>query len=172
MNDTHLAELFEELPRDSMLLFEDIDASGLKNRETSPAKDYCGVTLSGLLNLIDGPGAPEGRILVMTTNKPDKLDEALVRPGRVDKTFHFPLADKDCANLLFRSLMSGEKEDIEILAQEFAEKIPPNKLSPADLQNYLKGSAVWRHGLRKGGARTAQTPLVSQAIVGSLVLNR
>ena len=37
-----------------------------------------GISLSGLLNSIDGVASHEGRVLVMTTNFPDKLDEALV----------------------------------------------------------------------------------------------
>ncbi|EGX89604.1 mitochondrial chaperone bcs1 [Cordyceps militaris CM01] len=43
-----------------------------------------GISLSGLLNAIDGVASHEGRVLIMTTNKPESLDEALVRPGRVD----------------------------------------------------------------------------------------
>ncbi|KAK4934393.1 hypothetical protein LTR10_024330 [Elasticomyces elasticus] len=44
------------------------------------------ISLSGLLNAIDGVAAAEGRVLIMTTNYRDQLDEALVRPGRVDMT--------------------------------------------------------------------------------------
>lgn len=43
-----------------------------------------GVTLSGVLNAIDGPASGEGRILIATSNFPEKLDAALVRPGRFD----------------------------------------------------------------------------------------
>ena len=46
-----------------------------------------GVTLSGLLNAIDGVASSEGRLLIMTTNRPDVLDPALLRPGRVDLRF-------------------------------------------------------------------------------------
>ncbi len=42
------------------------------------------LTLSHLLNIIDGPLEAPGRILIMTSNHPDKLDEALRRPGRMD----------------------------------------------------------------------------------------
>ena len=42
------------------------------------------LTLSGLLNAIDGVTSSEGRIVFMTTNYVDKLDPALIRPGRVD----------------------------------------------------------------------------------------
>ena len=39
------------------------------------------VTLSGLLNALDGAATPEGCVLIMTTNDPDALDSALTRPS-------------------------------------------------------------------------------------------
>jgi ATP-dependent 26S proteasome regulatory subunit len=42
------------------------------------------VTFSGLLNALDGVRSQEGRILMMTTNHREKLDPALLRPGRAD----------------------------------------------------------------------------------------
>ena len=42
------------------------------------------LTFSGLLNAIDGVTSTEGRIVFMTTNYPERLDAALIRPGRVD----------------------------------------------------------------------------------------
>ena len=42
------------------------------------------LTFSGLLNAIDGVTSTEGRIVFMTTNYVDRLDPALIRPGRVD----------------------------------------------------------------------------------------
>lgn len=46
-----------------------------------------GLTLSGFLNAIDGVGATEGRILFMTSNTPEALDPALMRPGRIDRAW-------------------------------------------------------------------------------------
>lgn len=43
------------------------------------------LSLSGLLNVLDGVVDSPGRILVMTSNHPEKLDPALIRPGRIDK---------------------------------------------------------------------------------------
>jgi chaperone BCS1 len=40
-----------------------------------------GFTISGLLNALDGIASQEGRILFLTTNKKEKLDPALIRPG-------------------------------------------------------------------------------------------
>ncbi|GAB7360705.1 hypothetical protein MBLNU230_g0582t1 [Neophaeotheca triangularis] len=51
-----------------------------------------GISLSGLLNAIDGVATHEGRVLIMTTNHPEKLDSALIRPGRIDRRVQFRLA--------------------------------------------------------------------------------
>jgi chaperone BCS1 len=42
------------------------------------------VSLSALLNVLDGVGSQEGRVLIMTTNHAERLDAALIRLGRVD----------------------------------------------------------------------------------------
>jgi hypothetical protein len=42
------------------------------------------VTFSGLLNILDGAVSSEERLIFMTTNYVDRLDSALVRPGRID----------------------------------------------------------------------------------------
>ncbi|EME43025.1 hypothetical protein DOTSEDRAFT_72427 [Dothistroma septosporum NZE10] len=60
-----------------------------------------GVSLSGLLNAIDGVATHEGRVLIMTTNHPEKLDAALVRPGRVDLRVEFKRAMREQISELF-----------------------------------------------------------------------
>lgn len=60
------------------------------------------MTLSGLLNALDGVGAQEGRILFATTNKYSSLDPALSRPGRMDIHVEFKLASKYQAAELYR----------------------------------------------------------------------
>jgi len=47
------------------------------------------VTLSTLLNILDGVLEQPGRILIMTSNHPEKLDKALIRPGRIDVIVKF-----------------------------------------------------------------------------------
>jgi chaperone BCS1 len=55
------------------------------------------VTFSGLLNAIDGVTSTEERLLFMTTNHIDRLDPALIRPGRVDVKQHFGNCTTDMA---------------------------------------------------------------------------
>ncbi|KAF7547032.1 hypothetical protein G7Z17_g8012 [Cylindrodendrum hubeiense] len=68
-----------------------------------------GISLSGLLNAIDGVASHEGRILIMTTNKPESLDEALIRPGRVDVQVGFKHASSGQAGELFHRMYEAKR---------------------------------------------------------------
>jgi chaperone BCS1 len=87
MTDDKLVHLLTKLPARTILLLEDADAA-FTNRRQVDADGYAGatVTFSGLLNALDGVAAGEERIAFLTTNHIDRLDEALIRPGRVDMT--------------------------------------------------------------------------------------
>ncbi|KAI0169501.1 BCS1 N terminal-domain-containing protein [Hypoxylon sp. FL1284] len=67
-----------------------------------------GISLSGLLNAIDGVASHEGRVLIMTTNLPDQLDDALIRPGRIDLQVGFTNATRDQARELFLRMYEGD----------------------------------------------------------------
>ena len=63
--------------------------------------------LSKLLNILDGIIECPGRIIIMTTNKPETLDKALIRPGRIDIKINFTKCTKqmtqDIINNYFNS---------------------------------------------------------------------
>jgi hypothetical protein len=93
-----------------------------------------GITLSGLLNAIDGIGARAGRVLFITSNHADTLDAALLRPGRVDKRFDLMHADAVVAAEMFEKFFPGH------CPQQFVSSVESLlPLSPADLQNRLLG---------------------------------
>ncbi|KAH6702763.1 BCS1 N terminal-domain-containing protein [Leptodontidium sp. MPI-SDFR-AT-0119] len=104
--------LFANLPKRCVILLEDVDAAS-SNRDTeidsrqiatgspSQGRKSGNVSLSTLLNAIDGVASKEGRVLIMTTNHINHLDEALIRPGRVDKKVELGLADSNMAADLF-----------------------------------------------------------------------
>ncbi|KAL1797139.1 hypothetical protein ACET3X_003745 [Alternaria dauci] len=68
------------------------------------------ISLAGLLNIIDGAASSEGRVLIMTTNYPEKLDSALIRPGRVDLQVRFTLATRMQVQEIFRRMYSDEAD--------------------------------------------------------------
>jgi chaperone BCS1 len=79
------------------------------------------LTLSGLLNALDGVFSHEGRILIMTTNHPEVLDEALIRPGRIDRKFKFTNCDHNMIKRLYKNFFNKEilNEDLEKIKDEF-----------------------------------------------------
>ncbi|WWC67705.1 uncharacterized protein I206_101617 [Kwoniella pini CBS 10737] len=76
-----------------------------KNQDTVDPGEYglarSTVTLSGLLNAIDGVSSQEDCILFATTNHPDRLDSALSRPGRLNVQLSFEDATFDQAKALY-----------------------------------------------------------------------
>ena len=71
---------------------------------------FNGVTLSGLLNALDGIAAQEGRILFATTNDYAALDPALLRPGRLDLHIEFGLASEHQARELFKRFYTSSPD--------------------------------------------------------------
>lgn len=88
LTDDRLNHLLTVIPKGTLVLLEDVDAAFSNRRVQTDDDGYRGanVTFSGLLNALDGVASAEERILFLTTNHVDQLDEALVRPGRVDMT--------------------------------------------------------------------------------------
>jgi hypothetical protein len=61
------------------------------------------LNLASLLNILDGTLENPGRIIVFTTNHPEVIDPALIRPGRVDMNIHFKLANRQIIKQMFES---------------------------------------------------------------------
>lgn len=134
MNEETLGELFAELPKQCVVLLEDIDTAGItKSRKDDDDKPKplftdkgtpivmpdepkpgpaAKISLSALLNVLDGVASQEGRILIMTTNHIEKLDEALIRPGRVDMKVKFDLASTEMVTTIFRAIFTTLEGDI------------------------------------------------------------
>jgi chaperone BCS1 len=100
------------------------------------------VTLSGLLNTLDGSGSREGHIVILTTNAPDSLDEALYRPGRIDTQVYLGFADQVTAGITFTRIFGSDKQfkesqkEIRKLGREFGRLIPSDFFTPAEIQKF------------------------------------
>ncbi|KAI8066465.1 P-loop containing nucleoside triphosphate hydrolase protein [Gongronella butleri] len=148
MSDENLAVLLSSTPYRCIVLIEDVDAVFVKRNKSDDTDDR--VSFSGLLNAIDGVVAQEGRILCMTTNHYDRLDEALIRAGRIDKQVLFDKATKEQARrffihfykkpqqLLGASYQLNLPDDLETtLADQFSQGIDDGLYNMAMLQEYL-----------------------------------
>jgi ATP-dependent Zn protease len=105
-SDDELRHLFRSIPKKSIIIFEDIDCLStiLHDRETQNKKvekkedikvKTPSFTLSGLLNELDGIANTHGKIKIMTTNFKEKLDTALIRPGRMDFSMELQKASRE-----------------------------------------------------------------------------
>lgn len=85
IQDDVLNVLLTNIPPRTLVLLEDADAAFV-NRKQVESDGYSGatVTFSGLLNALDGVASAEERIVFLTTNHVERMDEALIRPGRID----------------------------------------------------------------------------------------
>lgn len=88
IGDNDLIELLGSLGRGRVGVVEDVDAIYHGREKKEGGKD---LSFSGLLNALDGVVSGEGRVVVMTTNHLDRLDDALRRPGRADLVLEVPL---------------------------------------------------------------------------------
>ncbi|KAI0880773.1 mitochondrial chaperone BCS1 [Annulohypoxylon maeteangense] len=164
--DQDLEQMFQEVPPQCIVLLEDIDAIWTKRESTNQGQHgeaITNCTLSGLLNVLDGVGSPEGRIVIMTTNKLSRLDSALIRPGRVDMKILLGNISRQSAEQMFLRMFApdvdslplpppkkdinkiGEKQEVQVdherlrrLASDFATQIPDDTFTPSQLQGFFQ----------------------------------
>ena len=99
--------------------------------------------LSNLLNILDGLQECTGRIIIMTTNKPELLDKALIRPGRIDYKLHFTKATiDDITNIL------NHYWNIDYDGYKF-NTMNDGKFSHADIVNMCRSSSTLLETINK-----------------------
>lgn len=131
-NDARLFDALSNIQPRSLLLLEDIDiihASRVRS-DSEP-----GVTMSGLLNGLDGMVTPHGLITILTTNDLDVLDPALIRPGRVDRLECFDvLDDRQLAELVTAVVGPQERKTEQVPIPSLRHR----QMSPAEAVEILK----------------------------------
>ncbi len=138
MNDSDLISLMLGVPAGSIVLFEDIDGVlpnrvGKKKSKKEQTEEKNKVSLSCLLNCLDGLLANTGIVVFMTSNHPENLDPALIRPGRVDFKKDFGYAEPCQITRLFKRFY--DNLDADTLAR--AVKAAGKKSTMAELQTVL-----------------------------------
>ncbi|KAG5647276.1 hypothetical protein DXG03_000812 [Asterophora parasitica] len=108
--DDKLNHLLSNAPERSFVLIEDVDAAFNKRVQTTEDGYQSSVTFSGFLNALDGVASGEERIIFMTTNHVEKLDPALIRPGRVDVSELIDDSSAVQSKTLFTRFYGGSEE--------------------------------------------------------------
>ncbi len=98
VGDDGVRQMYRSPVSQRVYVIEDIDCLTdvvyQRTEESRVETNGDAITLSFLLNLLDGVLETPGRILIITTNHPEKLDRALVRPGRIDVNIEFKEASR------------------------------------------------------------------------------
>lgn len=126
------------LPDKCIVVIEDIDSNYLthsreiKNNsdENSIMRELSSISLSELLNSLDGMFSAHGRILVATTNHIENLDSALIRPGRIDIKIEVGYVNNEILKDFINNFFPKNKINFNSL------QIKPN-ISVATLQNMV-----------------------------------
>ena len=134
MNDTILMRCFRRLPENCILVIEDIDALFESRKKNDDLKNN--ITFSGLLNVTDGIAHIDKQIIIMTTNHPLVLDNALKRPGRVDYTMEFKYSTKSQIEVMFNKFLPKQSDRFA----DFYKKIKHHKLTTAMIQHFFFGN--------------------------------
>lgn len=100
----------------AIIFIDEFDAIG--NRETMGNDTERLSVVNQLLTEMDGLGKKEDIFVIATTNYENKIDKALLRPGRIDKKIHIPLPEKETRIKIIEKYLGQfkmEREDLDIL---------------------------------------------------------
>ena len=132
LTDDSLTNLLGDAPDGSLILLEDVDA--VFNQRNKASGNESKLSFNGLLNALDGVTAQQGRLVFMTTNHLEKLDPALVRPGRADAHFFLGNASQAQVKRMLERFYPG----IEVQeAESLAARVPENTFSMAKIQEFM-----------------------------------
>jgi chaperone BCS1 len=109
VTDGTFTRLVRQMPEKTILLLEDIDCLFHERKNNDNYKNQ--VTFSGILNTLDGIATPHEFICIITTNYKNLLDDAILRPGRIDNIIRFDYAKRGQIRDIYKVYM-GEKYDI------------------------------------------------------------
>lgn len=116
------------------------------------------LSLSGLLNALDGVAASEGRLLFATTNHLERLDPALSRPGRMDVWVEFKNASKWQAEALFRNFFPSD-EDEEVDMESLSSNVSDSGTDISSIgQDIDSKTRIRTYRPNSNGARTPTSP--------------
>lgn len=131
VTDELFKKIISTIPKNALLVIEDIDV-------LFDEKERKNLSMSTVLNIMDGLARKTRIICVMTTNNFDKLSEVFKRPGRIDKIVEFAKADQECFQEMAEFMFKYHKEDSENLDK--IDNIRKHAINFYDLISYMEPS--------------------------------
>jgi SpoVK/Ycf46/Vps4 family AAA+-type ATPase len=118
----------------SILFLDEIDAVGDREHFDGDYAQYSTEVVAALLECIDGAESREGVIVIGACNHPGRIDKALTRSGRLDRTIEIPLPDASAREGILRWHLRGALQDVSL--SEVIERT--NDASGADLERLAR----------------------------------
>ncbi|NXH54064.1 SPAT5 protein, partial [Rhabdornis inornatus] len=106
----------------SILFFDEIDALAVERGNSSGAGNVADRVLAQLLTEMDGIEQLKDVTILAATNRPDMIDKALLRPGRIDRIIYVPLPDAATRREIFRLHFQSMPVSDEVCLAELVER--------------------------------------------------
>ncbi len=136
----------------AIIFIDEIDSIGRKRGAgLGGGHDEREQTLNQMLSEMDGFDPAEGVVIMAATNRPDILDEALLRPGRFDRQIVVPLPDLEERLPILKVHCKGKRLSSDVDLAVIARGTPG--MSGADLANLVNEAAL--HAVRRGSEEIA-----------------
>lgn len=97
-----------------ILLIDEVDGVGDRATFDPRHRDYHVQVLNAMLELLDGAQSREGVVVVAATNRPDAIDPALLRPGRLDRIVGIGLPDAEALTGILRHHLGDELKGVDV----------------------------------------------------------
>ena len=124
-----------------IIFIDEIDAIGSRRQSNSGADTENNQTLNQLLVEMDGFDTDTSIIVIAATNRPEMLDEALLRPGRFDRTITIGMPDVKDREAILKIHSENKKFDSDVDLKSVAEDTAG--FSGAELENILNEAAIY-----------------------------
>jgi cell division protease FtsH len=136
----------------AIIFVDEVDSIGRKRGTgIGGGHDEREQTLNQLLSEMDGFDTTEGVVVLAATNRPDVLDQALLRPGRFDRQIVVPLPDYEERLPILQVHCRNKRLDADVSLELVARGSPG--MSGADLANLVNEAAL--HAVRRGASTIA-----------------
>lgn len=124
------------------MFFDEIDALAARRGSGGDdgASNVSDRVLTQLLTELDGVETLKDVVMVAATNRPDMIDKALLRPGRIDRIIYVPLPDKDAREEIFRIHLSKTPLSADVVIEDLAQKT--EMFSGAEISALCREAAI------------------------------
>ncbi len=149
----------------AILFVDEVDGFGDRESFRSDYKDYSIQVVNAFLEHLDGVAGREGVVVIAACNHPDRLDPAIVRSGRLDRTIAIPLPDRSALSKILRHHLGGDLATTDL---SYAATLAQGSTG-ADCERWVRGA---RRRARHQGRPVVVDDLLSEIRGTSMSLPR